>query len=199
MGNEGTLHGSCDIVAATWLKRKNDEIMDAVLAALVTEKIYLDKKDLTAKSRVFEVVFARSLCTFMLWGHYGIGATEVKKVWKSLDRSTIIHHRIAAVSKVESIGWCGRTYIKTCDALNEVPKDYIHPMIITKPVNRIVKDNSGNRVLRRANGTRSHLDVVAVSDWTPEERARMDIHRKYPGGPPRHIIEGFESRFKTVL
>lgn len=198
MEHTETLHEGSHIVAATWLKRKNEEIAEAVIASLAKERILLDMKDLTSKSRVFETIFARSLCTFILWAHYDKGATAVGKLWR-MDHSTVIHQRASVVNKIEAIGWCGRTYVRVCEALGEKQKDYIHPMLITKPVNRVVRSKTGEMTLRRANGTRSHLETEKVVDWTPEQRARIRILRKFPGGAPRDIIERFEKKFKTTL
>ena len=102
MEHTETLHESSHIVAATWLKRKNEEIAEAVIASLAKERILLDIKDLTSKNRVFETIFARSLCTFILWAHYDKGATAVGKLWR-MDHSTVIHQQASVVNKIKAI------------------------------------------------------------------------------------------------
>lgn len=197
MEHTEALHESSHIVAATWLKRKNEEIKQAVCQAMISEKHFVGTDDLMQKTRSMEVVFGRSLSTFILWAYYGQGSTAVAKMWK-MDHSTVIHQRSSVVNKIEAIGWCGRTYLKVCETLGLEPLNYIHPETITKPVVKYFKTEEGELLVRRPNGTKSQVEGK-LTEWTPEQRARMRILRKFPGGVPRDIIERFEKKFKTTL
>jgi hypothetical protein len=197
MGHIESLHTSSNILAHTFVGRLNERVMSAVCLGMNENGKMVAPAELMEKNRQSELVFARSTCMLILWGHYGHGCTAVSKVY-DMNHASVIYARSKAVARIEQEGWCGRVYIVACHLLGIEPLDFIHPKLVDKPVEYKYTKTARRH---REKGMR-YVDGGTASptkDWTAEQLERLKISRKYPGGAPRGVLLEFSQKFGVEL
>ena len=197
MGNIEPLYSSSNILAHTFVGRLNERVMAAVCLGMNENGKMVSPSELMEKNRQSELVFARSTCMLILWGHYGHGCSAVSKVY-NMNHASVIYARSKAVARIEQEGWCGRVYIVACHLLGIEPLDFIHPKLVDKPVEH--KYTRSPKLHKKAGMKYIETDMAAPTDnWTAEELARRNIINKWPGSVPRDVILNFEKKFGVEL
>lgn len=187
-------------MAHTFVAKLNERVMSAVCLGMNENKRMVAPAELLEKNRQSDIVFARSTCMLILWGHYGHGCTATSKVY-GMNHASVIYARSKAVNRIEQEGWCGRAYIVACHLLGIEPLPFIHPKLVDKPPAPIYTRSAD---LSRRTKDDKYLAVDAVSStssskWTAEELARKSIANRYPGLVPRDVIMNFEKKFGVEL
>lgn len=199
MGNIEALHSSSNILAHTFVGRLNERVMAAVCVAMNENGKMVSPAELMEKNRQAELVFARSTCMLILWGHYGHGCSAVSKVY-NMNHASVIYARSKAVARIEQEGWCGRVYIVACHLLGIEPLGFIHPKLVDKPVEHIYARSNKFQKKPGVRYVNPDSGVAAPTDnWTAEELARRNIINKWPGSVPRDVILNFEKKFGVEL
>lgn len=151
-------------------------------------------EDVTGRSRVHYIAFARQLNQLLLWGHYGYGVTEIGRL-VGVNHATVIYSCSSAVRSIEWHGWCGRVYVEALKELGLSKLDYIHPRLTDRP--KTTREEREQHALARARGFDSVSDALEDEDdedqyikpmnWTPEEMAELSKLNAYPGGEPANL------------
>lgn len=204
MGKHRTLRSSGNGLADKEVIAKRDAVLPAVLEAMAAEGVHVTPEEATGKDRHYHKVVARSMVTYILYAHYRMGPTAVGKAL-GIDHSTIIHQRHEFTNKAETIAWVGRAYISACKALRLNPLKWIKPKTEGAVFKVYTSKHTGSKLIKEQKPDGASVvtklvdDEVKAIDYTPEERARLKLLMKYPGGVPRTELENFHRKFGTEL
>lgn len=205
MGKHRTLRSSSNGLAHDEIIKKREKVLLVVLAAMEGEGVHVTLEEVNSKRRQHHKAVARSMVSYILYAHYRMGPTAIGNAL-GINHSTTIYQRRGFENKAQTIAWIGRAYIAACKALRLNPLKWLKPRTEDKPIVRVYEDEVTARKMKKQSQKRG-VDIETevmdkefkTLDYTPEERARIKLLMKYPGGVPKTELESFHRRFGTEL
>lgn len=160
-----------------------DSIIRAVCVASHELGHRITPADVMGTVRKKEMVRCRHMVMFIARHHYLLTLEGIAKMIGGKDHASVVHAVKMMANAIPRYSEHGRLYMGSLTYLNLQPLDGCEPMLVEKPVMVVKKIKNPVKFKAVGNYERAE-DFFVPMNWSAEEKARLDLHRMYPGAAP---------------